>query len=504
MVNKKLGLIFIFFFSGSSMGSEKALLDLQAFFKNGRPVLDSREISPGNFEATPSSSVALTKFIQEFLQKGGNPNTVLNPSTGDTLLHLSSHHRYKSAVSLLLENQADINIQNKRKQTPLCLAILGEALGTACLLLAKGADPNQGECQAFHLAITKYALPVAKAMLKSVNINEPDNEGWTALHEAATHQELDVVKWLIDNGANASARDNRGETALHLIAEEGDDDHETLEIIKELLRAGASPYAKNDSGETPLEIGLHNLPNGSKTVHLLQTEHLLSSPLSKERKKIKPKGANQCDALLREAKEKAEEHDLQKSSPKSNSSLEQTIEKVEEHDLEWNVKSICEEERQESIFENTKNKIFNLSTTPNCEIGKKIAKMIRLEYSWLQDAKRSGLDIKFSQRSARGVITLHDSPDLRLSLKKYLIDCFFFPCWENTIALDVLGMRLYYKNCEGRSESSECYKKLEEWKQILKSGRGLKIYFRRSIHDRIMGVGWHGFLNYYIYRVDMA
>ena len=49
-------------------------------------------------------------------------------------------------------------------------------------------------------------------------INEPDETGWTALHFAAENGHLDIVKKLVENGADINKANNQGWTALHLAA----------------------------------------------------------------------------------------------------------------------------------------------------------------------------------------------------------------------------------------------------------------------------------------------
>lgn len=46
-----------------------------------------------------------------------------------------------------------------------------------------------------------------------ININERDDKGCTPLHKAAGQGQLNVVQWLIENGANATIKNNAGETA---------------------------------------------------------------------------------------------------------------------------------------------------------------------------------------------------------------------------------------------------------------------------------------------------
>lgn len=49
-------------------------------------------------------------------------------------------------------------------------------------------------------------------------MNAATTEGWTALHLAAKDRHLHVVSLLLESGADASARDGHGCTALHFAA----------------------------------------------------------------------------------------------------------------------------------------------------------------------------------------------------------------------------------------------------------------------------------------------
>ncbi|HVS20342.1 MAG TPA: ankyrin repeat domain-containing protein [Pyrinomonadaceae bacterium] len=68
------------------------------------------------------------------------------------------------------------------------------------------------------------------------------------LYLAAGEGRLDVVRYLLDNGANVSAREKLGGTALNEAAYYGH-----LEVVKELLFRGAEVNAIGDDG-TALDI----------------------------------------------------------------------------------------------------------------------------------------------------------------------------------------------------------------------------------------------------------
>lgn len=86
-------------------------------------------------------------------------------------------------------------------------------------------------------------------MLKTdkVNINECDMYGETALYGAAEQGHMDIVRLLLDNGADIHVQDKFDETPLHSAAEQGHTD-----IVRLLLDNGADIHAQTESGQTPL------------------------------------------------------------------------------------------------------------------------------------------------------------------------------------------------------------------------------------------------------------
>ena len=76
-------------------------------------------------------------------------------------------------------------------------------------------------------------------LLKSnANVNLCDNDGWTALMNAARYQnDPEIVRILLDAGANPNQKNKYGSTALHLAAAYT----ETPEILRQLVEATKNP-----------------------------------------------------------------------------------------------------------------------------------------------------------------------------------------------------------------------------------------------------------------------
>lgn len=135
------------------------------------------------------------------------------------------------------------------------------SLTSRCLL--GGADPNKSansrkwyppifmaskyakDVQVIHELVKAGADPVGR---------EPDN-GNTPLHLAATilgEQNIDIIKALLDYGADPNARDIYGSTPL-LVAFSAKGKHEPpSEVVELLLKAGADPNLQNRAGASAM------------------------------------------------------------------------------------------------------------------------------------------------------------------------------------------------------------------------------------------------------------
>jgi len=86
------------------------------------------------------------------------------------------------------------------------------------------------------------------------NLEHKNNDGLTALHFAVAHKKPDILKYLIEKGADIDASDNNGMTPLYLAVSTYTGEPELLEIIKILLKYGANPDKKNKAGVSPSDF----------------------------------------------------------------------------------------------------------------------------------------------------------------------------------------------------------------------------------------------------------
>lgn len=83
---------------------------------------------------------------------------------------------------------------------------------------------------------------------KYVDLNERNTGMEIPMFKAATHNSMEGVKYLIENGADVNAVDKDGKTPLHAVAGEAFND----EMVKALVEYGANVNATDKKDETPL------------------------------------------------------------------------------------------------------------------------------------------------------------------------------------------------------------------------------------------------------------
>jgi uncharacterized protein len=98
-----------------------------------------------------------------------------------------------------------------------------------------------------------FGRPEAAALLLARGAEvDAFGRGWmtgTALHSAVSRSRSDIVRSLLDAGADPNVRQTAGWTPLHAAAANGD-----LPSVEPLLEAGADPAATNEEGRSVLQM----------------------------------------------------------------------------------------------------------------------------------------------------------------------------------------------------------------------------------------------------------
>ncbi|XP_052335332.1 uncharacterized protein LOC118357956 isoform X49 [Oncorhynchus keta] len=97
-----------------------------------------------------------------------------------------------------------------------------------------------------HIAAIQGDTQGVRDMLsQGLDVNMPDNAGWTPLHEAVSHGHYEISKHLIQAGALVNCTGENGTTPLLDAVVQGH-----LQIAELLLKHGADPLLKTNNGQT--------------------------------------------------------------------------------------------------------------------------------------------------------------------------------------------------------------------------------------------------------------
>ncbi|MDR1491766.1 MAG: ankyrin repeat domain-containing protein [Planctomycetaceae bacterium] len=83
-------------------------------------------------------------------------------------------------------------------------------------------------------------------------IHNRDKNDATPIHAAATNPDVNVIKLLVNRGADIHLKNTQGATPLYWAAK-----NPNLEVVKFLVEQGADIQANDNGGETPLDYAKH-------------------------------------------------------------------------------------------------------------------------------------------------------------------------------------------------------------------------------------------------------
>jgi ankyrin repeat protein len=209
--------------------------------------IDKRGRSPLHL-ASIHGSLEIARFL---IKKGAKID--FKNSDGQTPLLLASQQGYYEIVKLLLENEADANIKDKKGRTALHAAVFYGYINIVELLLIYGAKinaANKDGINALIFAISEDNHDIVKFLLEhNANPNIQDKNGYTPLMVFAMNTDyIDAIELLIDYGADLNIQTKTGYSALMYATAGG-----KFEMVKFLLENGANPNLKNVGGKLAIE-----------------------------------------------------------------------------------------------------------------------------------------------------------------------------------------------------------------------------------------------------------
>ncbi|MEY0728662.1 ankyrin repeat domain-containing protein [Providencia rettgeri] len=182
------------------------------------------------------------EILKSCLEKGVDINTTNRQ--GRTAIVNASLNKHYECVSFLINAGADINKQDQTCFNPFLLSCLNNDLTLLRIVLP--AKPNLDLLTRFGgVGITpaseKGHVEIVRELLEKtdINVNHTNFVGWTPLLEAIVlndsgEKQQQIVKLLLDHGANPHMTDKYGKKPLELAREKGYN-----EIAELLIASGA-------------------------------------------------------------------------------------------------------------------------------------------------------------------------------------------------------------------------------------------------------------------------
>jgi len=226
---------------------DKAMGNLKLYLLFKLPEADTRAAQDKIYvleakQEKAKDKVAATKDLFRAFGITGEPGPPKHIQRGSV-----SEYEVRAAI----ERGADVNAKAFTGWPILVHAMVSCQANIVQLLLEHGADARDGQAL---IAEIDYCedTDIAKMLIdKGADVNAKRiSDGQTALIDAAEVADVDVVRLLIDHGADVNARNDRGQTPLRGLLEEGGNgfwndnrkarfERDKPEVIRLLRQAGA-------------------------------------------------------------------------------------------------------------------------------------------------------------------------------------------------------------------------------------------------------------------------
>lgn len=177
------------------------------------------------------------RAMQVLIENGAD--ITIEDQDGETALHVAAKEGHVALSRFLLENGANINALGRYERTPISIALLYGHIEVVRLLIEHKADLGQGDSPLF-AAIKPWhgGAKVEIVQLLLENGADVSAHSWlegTPLHAAVHQGSKPIVELLLEYGAEVGLRDRDGDTALDVSIKMGQEDISNILLEKRCL-----------------------------------------------------------------------------------------------------------------------------------------------------------------------------------------------------------------------------------------------------------------------------
>ncbi len=180
----------------------------------------------------------------------------IKDSSGRTPVYMASSTGKTKAVKFLLLYGADINARTENMKSPLMAAIQAKSYETAKLLIDSNASlkvcDDNGHTP-LHYAVINNQLGITQYIISMYcDVDAIDNDGNTPLFYTAD-KSIAYMQALINGGADKNGKNSGGKTLLHQCVIKNN-----IEGVKFLIENGVNVNIQDNSGNTPIKYAQAN------------------------------------------------------------------------------------------------------------------------------------------------------------------------------------------------------------------------------------------------------
>ncbi|XP_016346993.1 SH3 and multiple ankyrin repeat domains protein 2-like [Sinocyclocheilus anshuiensis] len=194
--------------------------------------------------------------LSKMLDRGLDPN-YHDMDTGETPLTIAAQlENMVEFIKALRHGGAHLDFRAKDGMTALHKAACSKNQATLKTLLELGASPNykdsRGLTALYHTAVVGGDTDCCELLLnQNASVCCQDENGWHEIHQACRHGHVQHLEHLLFFGADMSAQNASGNTALHICAL-----YNQEKCAHVLLVRGADKELKNCNNQSPFQVAI--------------------------------------------------------------------------------------------------------------------------------------------------------------------------------------------------------------------------------------------------------